>query len=88
MRLVSERGCYAALLLEVRMLSGCTCAGLLHWFTSPYVRRLVFDRSTEGLELETLSILARKQITRTHLSRVAYPDTLKPQVTFQVRGSL
>ena len=38
--------------------------------------------------METLSILARKQITRTHLSRIAYPDTLKPQVTFRVRDSL
>lgn len=63
----------------------CQPTGLLHWFTSPYVHRLVFDRTSETLDLETLSVLARQQRTRAHMSQVAYPDTLKPQVTFQVR---
>ena len=59
-------------------------AGLLHWFTSPYVRRLVFDRSSGTVELHTLSVLAQPQTTRIHLSEVRYPDTLRPQVTFKV----
>ena len=59
-------------------------AGLLHWFTSPYVRRLVFDRSSGTLEINTLSVLAQPQTTRIHLSEIRYPDTLRPQVTFQV----
>ena len=62
----------------------CASAGLLHWFTSPYVHRLVFDRTSQTLKLETLSVFARRQTTKAHLSQVAYPDTLKPQVTFQV----
>ena len=59
-------------------------AALLHWFTSPYVRRLVFNRTSQTLELHTWSVFARPQVTRIHLSEVRYPDTLRPQVTFQV----
>ncbi|BDA40457.1 Uncharacterized protein C1834.10c [Coccomyxa sp. Obi] len=64
---------------------GIFTTGLLHWFTSPYVRRLVYDRKSETLEIETLSVFARPQITRTHLSEIAYPDTIRPQVTFAVK---
>ena len=59
-------------------------AALLHWFTSPYVRRLVFHRTSQIVELHTWSVFARPQVTRIHLSEVRYPDTLRPQVTFQV----
>ena len=59
-------------------------AALLHWFTSPYVRRLVFYRISQTVELHTWSVFARPQVTRIHLSEVRYPDTLRPQVTFQV----
>ena len=68
----------------VELISYTVLAGLLHWFTSPYVRRLVFDRSSGTLEINTLSIFAQPQTTRIHLSEIRYPDTLRPQVTFQV----
>ena len=61
-------------------------AGLLHWFTSPYVRRLVYDRKSQTVEVHTWSVFARPQTTRIHLSEIRYPDTLRPQVTFQVRA--
>jgi hypothetical protein len=64
-----------------------TDTGLLHWFTSPYVRRLVYDRRSETLDLETLSVLARLLHTRAHLSEVTYPDTMRPQVTFKVNST-
>ncbi len=60
------------------------CAGLLHWFTSPYVRQLVFDKKSNTMEIETLSVFARPQITRAHLAEISYPDTIRPQVTFAV----
>ena len=61
-------------------------AGLLHWFTSPYVRRLVFDRSSGTVDVHTWSVFARPQEMRIHLSEIRYPNTLRPQVTFQVSG--
>jgi hypothetical protein len=64
------------------------CAGLLHWFTSPYVRQLVYDRKANTLQIETLSVFARPQITHVHLAEIAYPDTIRPQVTFSVSHSL
>lgn len=63
-------------------------AGLLHWFTSPYVRRLLFDKKSGSLDVEYLSLLARPQHMRAHISELAYPDTLKPQVTFKVGAPL
>ena len=59
-------------------------AALLHWFTSPYVRRLVFDRESGTADVHTWSVFARPQMHRIHLSEIRYPDTLRPQVTFQV----
>ena len=44
----------------------------------------MFNRTSQTLELHTWSVFARPQVTRIHLSEVRYPDTLRPQVTFQV----
>ncbi|EIE26861.1 hypothetical protein COCSUDRAFT_59369 [Coccomyxa subellipsoidea C-169] len=65
---------------------GIFTTGLLHWFTSPYVRQLVFDKKSNTMEIETLSVFARPQITRAHLAEISYPDTIRPQVTFAVNG--
>lgn len=59
-------------------------AGLLHWFTSPYVHRLEHDRKTGGVTVETMSILGQPQISKFHESAVRYPNTIRPQVTFEV----
>ena len=44
----------------------------------------MFRRTSQTLELHTWSFFARPQVTCIHLSEVRYPDTLRPQVTFQV----
>lgn len=69
---------------HLHVFSEFAVAGLLHWFTSPYVRRLVFDKRSNTMEIETLSILAQPQISRAHLAEITYPDTVRPQVTFAV----
>lgn len=48
----------------------------------------MYDRKLETLEIETLSVFARPQLTRAHLAEVAYPDTIRPQVTFAVSPCL
>lgn len=58
--------------------------GLLHWFTSPYVHRLEYDRQSKTVRAQTLSLLAQPVESRFHEAEVQYPDTLRPQVTFQV----
>ena len=59
-------------------------AGLLHWFTSPYIHRMVYHRKTGMVDLESLTMLARPRRDSFHVAAAAYPQTLKPQATFQV----
>ncbi len=63
-----------------------SCAGLLHWFTSPYVHRLAYDAASGVVETRTLNVLARPRVDRFPASAVRYPQTLQPQATFQVRN--
>lgn len=59
-------------------------AGLLHWFTSPYVHQLDFNRELREGEAKTLSIFAQPQIQRFNESEIKFSDTMRPQVTFEV----
>ena len=59
-------------------------AGLLHWFTSPYIHRMVYHRNTGMVDLESLTVLARPRRDSFHVASVAYPQTYRPQATFQV----
>ena len=63
-------------------------AGLLHWFTSPYVHRLAYDAASGVVETRTLNVLARPRVDRFPASAVRYPQTLQPQATFQVNQIL
>ena len=61
--------------------------GLMHWFTGPYVHRLTYDRSTQRFSAKTMSLLARPVQTTFFPNEVKYPQSLRPNVTFQVRQS-
>jgi TMEM70/TMEM186/TMEM223 protein family len=62
-----------------------SCAGLLHWFTSPYVRRLVYRRASGTAEVETLDVFARPVSVSFRVpADVEYADTLRPQTSFAV----
>ena len=58
--------------------------GLLHWFTSPYVHHLDFDRQSREGTATTMNILSQTQRHHFRESEVIYPDTMRPQVTFEV----
>ena len=60
------------------------CAGLLHWFTSPYVHSLEYDRPTGNVTVQTLNILGQPRYSSFNKSEAAYPATMRPQVTFEV----
>ena len=60
------------------------CAGLLHWFTSPYVHRLAYDAATGVVEARTLTVLARPRVDCFPAVAVRHPQTLRPQATFEV----
>ncbi|DBB04170.1 hypothetical protein WJX77_004853 [Trebouxia sp. C0004] len=67
---------------------GLFTTGLMHWFTSPYVHRLIHNSKTGLTEVETLSILAKyKRRTFSH-SEIEYPNSFRPQSTFQVHGQV
>ena len=74
-----------AVLLTTPM-THCLCgfAGLLHWFTGPYVHRLSYNHNTQTLDIETVSLFARPTHDSLHLSELQSPNTMRPQVTFEV----
>jgi hypothetical protein len=59
-------------------------AGLLHWFTSPYIHRLEHDPGKSNITVTVLNLFARPVKYTIPLAEIAYPDTLRPQVSFQV----
>ena len=56
----------------------------MHWFTSPYVHWLTYNKATGLAEVETLNLFAKHQRRTFSESEVQYPNTLRPQATFQV----
>ena len=60
-------------------------AGLLNWFVSPYVHRLDFDRKSRLLKVKTLNVLAQERQNHFPESDLRFPDTMRPQVTFEVK---
>ncbi|KAK9833075.1 hypothetical protein WJX74_006371 [Apatococcus lobatus] len=63
---------------------GMFTTGLMHWFTGPYVHQLTYDRSTQRFSAKTMSLLARPVHTSFSAQDVRYPQSLRPNVTFQV----
>ena len=59
-------------------------AGMMHWFTSPYVHQLTYNSKTGLAEVETLTLFAKYQRRTFSQSEVQVPQTMKPQATFQV----
>jgi TMEM70/TMEM186/TMEM223 protein family len=60
--------------------------GLLHWFTSPYIHRLVYDPTKQDVTVTVLNLLARPVTYTIPLSEIGYPNTLRPQASFEVRS--
>lgn len=72
----------------VMALFGVFTTSLLHWFTSPYVHELQYDRATEKFKTERLSFFTRPIHNTFPLSAVKYADSLRPQTTFSAEGEL
>jgi len=65
---------------------GTFTTGMLHWFASPYVRHLRYDRATKMVSVETLNFLAQKRLSTFHISEVEPTESLSPVSTFQAKG--
>jgi hypothetical protein len=61
---------------------GVFTTGLLHWFASPYVHRLVYNPGEDSAVVTTLSLFARPRTRRFGLGEVRAPDTVHPLSTF------
>lgn len=65
-----------------------TCnAGMLHWFTSPYVHTLKFDQETGQIDTKRLTLLAQPVYNSFNVADVRFADTMRPQTTFAVDGA-
>lgn len=67
---------------------GLFTTGMLHWFTSPYVLRLVHVPGSDQVELETKTILGGTVKTTVHMPGDIKPaNTMQPLSTFEVQCS-
>lgn len=67
---------------------GLFTTGLMHWFTSPYVLRLVHHPETDAVEVSCLNFLARPRTWRFSVADVSQPDTIHPLSTFAANGKV
>lgn len=81
---VIAKGAVASLMV---FLSAST-TGALHWFASPYVRKLIWTPGSSEMEVEVLSWMATPQRRTVQLSDVKVPMTQRPAVTFAANGNL
>lgn len=65
---------------------GTFTTGLLQWFTSPYIQRLVYHRATGQLDITSLTLFGKPHTRRVALADVAPVDSMHPLSTFQVGG--
>lgn len=66
---------------------GLVTTGMLHWFTSPYVLRLVHVPGSDEVVLETKTVLGGTQTTTVRMPLDIKPaNTIKPLSTFEVCG--
>ena len=63
-------------------------AGLLHWFTSPYVHRITLPAAHPDVAVvETLDFFARRRVATLPLATLAPPvNTIHPQATCRAGG--
>lgn len=66
---------------------GLFTTGMLHWFTSPYVLKLVHVPGSDVVSLETKTILGGTVTTTVRMPHDIKPaDTIQPLSTFKVRA--
>lgn len=73
---------------SIMVLLSATTTGALHWFASPYVRRLTWTPGTEQMQIEVLSWMATPLQRSVNISDVRTPSTQRPAVTFEANGQL
>ena len=62
---------------------GVFTTGLLHWFTSPYVHKLVYDPNTQSIDVTVLDVLGRSRSRHLGIHALREPDTMHPLSSFQ-----
>lgn len=67
---------------------GLFTTGLLHWFTSPYVHRLVHKPDEEAVEVTTLDVLGRPRSAAVPLAAVHEADSVHPLSSFAAGGKI
>jgi hypothetical protein len=68
------------------VLFGAGTTGLLHWFSSPYVHKLLWTPGSSEMEVHTLTWLATTSKHTIRLDSVGPAETQRPLVTFAADG--
>ena len=63
---------------------GLFTTGLLHWFTYPYVHRLIHHVRTDTCTATQLNVFGRPKSTSFKVSDATVPQTVRPMVSFVV----
>lgn len=75
-------------LASLVVLLSASTTGALHWFASPYVRKLTWTPGTDQMQIEVLSWMATPLQRTVNISDVRTPETQRPAVTFEANGNL
>ena len=67
---------------------GIFTTGLLHWFTSPYTHKLVYDPKTESIDVTTLDMLGRSRTQTIKVADVKEADSVHPLSSFGADGKI
>lgn len=73
---------------SVMVILSATTTGALHWFASPYVRKLTWTPGTNEMQIEVLSWMATPLQRSVNISDVRTPTTQRPAVTFEANGNM
>ena len=79
---IVAKGALASLMM---LMSSGTTMGL-HWFTSPYVHKLTWQKEADEVEVQLLTWMATSVTTRFKLTDVKHAETQRPLVTFEAGG--
>jgi len=63
---------------------GLFTTGLLHWYTYPYVHRLIHHARTDTCTATQLNVFGRSKSTSFKVSDATVPQTVRPMVSFVV----
>ncbi len=67
---------------------GVFTTGLLHWFTHPYIHKLVHNPKESTIDIDVLDLLGRSHTRHIQIADVAEAQSVHPLSSFAVNGQV